>query len=361
MPSSDAAGAILDVDLDALAENYARLVEELSGAACAAVVKADGYGLGAGPVVAALADAGCGYFFVAHQFEGEEIRRLLPEAEILVMHGPMPGTEAAFVEARLVPVLNTRAQVEGWLAAAATAPAALHVDSGLNRLGLGPAELAAIAPERLDLALVMSHLASAEEPENPMNRAQRQRFLETLAGLPTARASLANSSGIFLGPDFHFDLARAGVALYGVNPTPDRPNPMRDVVRLRGRILSLRQIDSGEGVGYGSTYRAAGRRLIATVPVGYADGYFRAFGNRAFAAIDGHRVPVVGRVSMDLITLDVTDVPGGVAREGALVELVGGAVPLADLAQAAGTIEYEILTALGPRYHRRYRRRGKPA
>jgi len=358
MPSSETAGALLSVDLAALAANYVHLGQELGGVPCAAVVKADGYGLGTAPVAEALAEAGCTSFFVAHQAEGEALRQCLPEAEILVLHGPMPGMEAAFVEARLVPVLNTVAQLEGWRAAAKAAPSALHLDSGLNRLGLGAAELQACDPGQLNLALVMSHLASAEEPQNPMNERQRQRFLDLKAGLPAARASLANSSGIFLGPDFHFDLARGGVALYGVNPTPGRPNPMRDVVHLQGKILALRQIDRGEGVGYGSTYRAAERRLIATVPVGYADGYFRALGNRAFAAIDGRRVPVVGRVSMDLITLDVSDVPGGV-REGTLVDLIGGGVPLAELAQAAGTIEYELLTALGPRYHRRYHRGGK--
>ena len=359
MPSSSAAGAILDIDLGALVSNYHRLQQELTGANCAAVVKADAYGLGLEKVARALASAGCGTFFVAHQMEGETLRGLLPKAEIFVLHGPMPGTESAFVRDRLIPVLNTRAQVDGWLATGDASPVALHLDSGLNRLGLSEAELDDLlaTPDslaKINLRLVISHLARAEDPAVDMNRAQRDRFLELKAKLAPAPASLANSSGIFLGPDFQFDLVRGGVALYGVNPTPGQDNPMRDVVRLRGKILSLREIDSGQSVGYGAAYRAAGRRRIATVPVGYADGYFRSLGNSAYAAIDGQPVPVVGRVSMDLITLDVTDVAPGVAQAGALVDLIGGAAPLADVAAAAGTIEYEVLTALGSRYHRRY-------
>jgi alanine racemase len=350
MVRSSAAGAILTVDLEALTWNYGRLCLELGGVPCAGVVKADAYGLGLRPVARTLAAAGCRSFFVAHQAEGEALRRALPDAEVFVLHGPMPGQEAVIAAARLVPVLNTPAQVRAWLTAAARAPAAVHLDTGLNRLGLSRDQLAGV--ECLNLRLVMSHLASAEEPDNPANAAQRRRFVELKALLPAAPASLVNSSGIFLGPDYRFDMGRGGVALYGVNPMPGRPNPMRDVVHLQGKILSVRQIDSGEGVGYGATFRAAGPRLIATVPVGYADGYFRALGNRAFAAIDGHRVPVVGRVSMDLITLDVTEAPG--AAEGALVDLIGGGVALAEVAHWAGSIEYEVLTALGRRYHRRY-------
>jgi alanine racemase len=353
MVRSSAAGAILTVDLAALAANYERLRAELAGIACAGVVKADAYGIGLAPAARALAEAGCRAFFVAHQVEAAALRRHLPEAEIFVLHGPMPGEETAFAEARLVPVLNTPHQVAGWLRRARRAPAAVHLDSGLNRLGLGADDLAEVPG--LNLRLLMSHLASAEEVGNPSNARQRRRFMTLKARLPAAPASLANSSAIFLGPRYHFDLARGGVALYGGNPTPGRPNPMRDVIHLQGKILALRQIDRGQGVGYGATFRAPGRRLIATVPVGYADGYFRALGNRAFAAIDGYRVPVVGRVSMDLITLDVTEVPGGVA-EGALVDLIGGGVGLGEVAGWAGGIEYEVLTALGRRYHRRYRR-----
>jgi alanine racemase len=359
MPSSEAAGAILTVDLAALVANYRRLRAELGTVECAAVVKADAYGLGLAAVARALAGAGCRSFFVAHQIEGQALRALLAEADIYILHGAMAGTEAGFAADRLIPVLSTPAQIDGWLAAVPNHPAALHLDSGLNRLGLSPAQLDDLlaTPERLaalELTLVLSHLAAAEAPENPANREQLDRFRALKAKLAAPRSSLANSSGIFLGPEYHFDLGRAGVALYGVNPTPGRPNPMLEVVRLQGKILALREIDRGEGVGYGAAYRAAGPRRIATVPVGYADGYFRALGNNAFAALDGQRIPVVGRVSMDLITLDVTALPAGAAEVGRLVDLIGGAVPLEAVAAAAGTIEYEILTALGPRYHRHY-------
>ncbi len=359
MPSSDSAGAILTIDLAALVANYRRLQAALGAAECAAVVKADAYGLGLAPMARALARAGCRSFFVAHQIEGQALRALLTDADIYVLLGPMPGTEPGFAADRLIPVLSTPAQVEGWSARAANHPAALHLDTGLNRLGLGPAQLDDLlaAPDRLaalDLRLILSHLAAAEEPENPTNRKQLERFNAMKAKLPAAPASFANSSGIFLGPDYHFDMGRGGVALYGVNPTPGHPNQMLEVVRLQGKILALREIDRGEGVGYGAAYRAAGPRRIATVPVGYADGYFRSLGNKAFAAVDGQRIPVVGRVSMDLITLDVTELPAGVAEVGRLVDLIGGAVPLDAVAAAAGTIEYEILTALDSRYHRRY-------
>lgn len=229
----------------------------------------------------------------------------------------------------------------------------------MSRLGLSPAEVEALAaaPERLqgiDLRYLVSHLACAEEADNLMNARQRHAFVAARGKLPPAPASLANSSAIFLGPEYHFDLARPGVALYGVNPTPDAANPMAEVVRLKGKITQLREIDTPQTVGYGATYRAPGRRCIATVPVGYADGFPRALSGRGRGSIAGVSVPIVGRVSMDLITLDVTEAPDGAARVGALVDLIGGGVPIDEVAASAGTIGYEILTNLGGRYHRRY-------
>jgi alanine racemase len=357
MVRSEHAGAILTIDLEALAGNWRALADRVEPALCAAVVKADAYGLGVAQCAPALWEAGARLFCVAHLVEGAALRAVLPQAEILVLHGPFPGTEDEFRAHRLTPVLNDLFQIESW--AKGGGPAALHLDSGLNRLGLGTRELDLLAeePQRLaglEVAAILSHLAIAEARNDPMNLAQRARFAASLADLPPARASLANSSGIFLGADFHFDFVRAGAALYGVNPTPGEPNPMREVVRLQGKILSVRDIGSGEHVGYGAAYTASRPRRIATVATGYADGYLRALGNRAVAGLGGRLAPVVGRVSMDLITLDVTDA-GEAARPGALVDLLGGAAPIDSVAEAGGTIAYELLTRLGSRFHRVYR------
>jgi alanine racemase len=303
-------------------------------------------------VAPALARAGCRRFFVAHLFEGLALRGLLPEAEIYVLHGAPAGTEAACAAAGIRPVLSTPAQVAGWR----DGPAALHADTGINRLGLSSGEIERLAADgtlaRLDLRLLMSHLACADSPGHPMNRQQRDRFAALRALLPAVPASLANSSGIFLGPDYCLDLVRAGAALFGVNPIPGAANPMRQVVTLRARILQVREIDAGESVGYGAAFSASRPMRIAVVPVGYADGYLRSLGGRAHAWVGGRSVPVVGRVSMDMITLDVSSLPD--ARVGDEVELLGEQVTVDTLAAAAGTIGYEILTALGPRYHRRF-------
>ncbi len=366
MPPSEQAGAVLHVDLDALAGNYRCLRRAAAGATCAAVVKADGYGLGAAEIAGTLWAAGCRDYFVAHAFEGAALRAALPDATIYVLHGAMPGAEAGLPLHGLIPVLNSLGQVDAWAGLARARgglDAVLQIDTGMNRVGLPPAEVAALRddPARLDgirVRYVISHLACAEDAGGAMNAEQLAAFRKLKAELPAAPASLANSSGIFLGPDYHFDLVRPGVALYGVNPTPGRPNPMAEVVRLEGRILQLREIDRPQTVGYGAAYQAAGPRRIATVPVGYADGYLRCLGNQAYACIGGVRVQVAGRVSMDLITLDVTDAPPSALRVGAPVDLIGGGVPIDEVAAWAGTIGYELLTGLGHRYHRSFHRGG---
>ena len=354
----DAAGAILTVDLNALQANY-RILDEASGSAtCGAVVKANAYGLGIGPVARALHRAGCRHFFVAHLGEGEALRALLDDVEIQVLHGANAGTEDRFREHRLIPVLNRLAQVDAWRQNGG-GPAGLHLDSGLARLGLSGPELETLAaePDRLagiELRLISSHLASGETPDAASNPQQRAAFEAKRALLPAAPASLVASSGIFLGPEYHYDAVRVGVALHGVNPTPEQSNPMRQVVTLEAKILTVREIDRGEGVGYGLTWRAPGRRRIATVSMGYADGYIRTLGNVAEAVIQGRRVPVVGRISMDLITLDVTEVADGALEFGAPVEMIGATIGLDELAEAGDTIAYELLTGLGPRLHRAY-------
>ncbi len=365
MVTSPQAGAVLEIDLAALAANYQNLSRRAGGAECAAVVKGDAYGLGAAQIGPALARLGCRSFFVAHVGEGVALRQILgSQPAIYILHGTLPGTEADFSAHALIPVLNTPEQIEQWSrkgrSRARPLAAALHLDTGMNRLGLSAAETEALAaaPERLagiDLRFLVSHLACADQPGHAMNDEQRQLFDRLRAVLPPFPASLANSSAIFLGPGYHYDLVRPGVALYGVNPTPAQANPMREVVRLRGKIIQVREIDTPQSVGYGATHRATGRRRIATVPVGYADGYLRSLSGQGVGCLAGITVPIVGRVSMDLITLDVTEAPRDAAHPGVMVELIGGGGETIDqVADRAGTIGYEILTSLGRRYHRRY-------
>lgn len=355
-------GGILTIDLDAIAANYRLLAAKVAPAECAAVVKADGYGLGLAFVVPALLAAGAATFFVAHPAEGLTLRALAPEAVIGVLNGLLPGCEEDYCGHRLIPVLNQLSEVERWAAHGRTRrsplPAFLHVDTGMNRLGLGPAELARLAGEPglltgLSLRAVMSHLACADQPDHPMTAAQLAAFRAARAVLPPAPASLANSSGIFRGPDIHFDLVRPGCALYGINPTPEAANPMRQTVRLDARILQVRTVDSPAVVGYGATPIDRLPCKIATIAVGYADGYLRSLGNRGSVCIAGRDAPVIGRVSMDLITVDVTDLPDDSVRPGGWAEILGPHRTPDEVARAAGTIGYEVLTALGRRYARR--------
>jgi alanine racemase len=357
-------GAVLTIDLDAIAANWRLLRDRLGGAACGAVVKADAYGLGLAPVARALARAGCRSFFVALGQEGAALRAVLPDAEIYVMAGPAPGEEPELMAARLIPVLNTPDEVARWAAVAhdrggGPLDAAIMIDTGMSRLGLEPDEARALAarPESLGgigLRCVMSHLVSAEERGNPLTAQQLHEFNRLRALFPPAPASICNSAAAFLGPEYALDLARPGASLYGLAPIAGEPNPMAQPVTLAGRILQVRQIDSPRTVGYGATHRATARSRIATVAVGYADGYLRSLSSRASGVLAGHRVKLVGRVSMDLITFGVTGVPERFARAGEHIELIGPGHTVDDLAAEAGTIGYEILTALGPRYRRDY-------
>lgn len=357
------AGAVLTVDLAALQANYRLISNRLTGGATAsAVVKADAYGIGIGPAAKALWAAGARDFFVAHADEGVTLRGHLTDARIHVLNGAHDGAEDAFLEHGLIPALNCLGDAARWRAFCAQAgkplPCVLHVDTGMCRLGLDRREYARVVADPslldgLDIQIVMSHLASADE-DSPQNAQQLALFRDARAHLPMGRASFANSSGVFLGPDYHFDLARPGVALYGVNPTPGSPNPMAQVVRLKAKILQVRDVDSAETVGYGATHRIAGPSRVATLPVGYADGYLRSLSNRATAYIGDYEAPLVGRVSMDLITIDVTAVPEAQCRPGMTVDLIGPRHTVDDLATQAGTIGYEILTSLGRRYHRVY-------
>jgi alanine racemase len=358
-----AALAILTIDLAAIADNYRMLAAKVAPAECAGVVKADAYGLGVATVALALHRAGCRTFFVAMLAEGLDLRELLPDATIYVLDGLHGADPAAFIAAGLRPVLVSLQEIDLWLAAADEKPttrAGLHLDSGMARLGMPADEFDALIAggsklRRLRPSLVMTHFACADTPEHPLNREQPQRFREALTrlALPDATRSIAASSGIFLGKEHALDLVRPGAALYGLAPVANQPNPMRPVVRLQARILQVRRVDAGSTVGYGATHRFDRPVRLATIGVGYADGFMRALSNRGGAYIGDRRAPIVGRVSMDLVTIDISEMPERDAQVGTLVDLIGPHNPVDTVAAEAGTIGYEILTSLGRRYHRR--------
>ncbi len=356
----------LTVDLDAIAANWCWLRAQ-HGHPIAAVVKADAYGMGAARVALRLAAEGAAQFFVAYPSEGALLRPLLPGALIAILNGFLPAHAADYLAHDLAPVLGNLGEISAWSAQARAAghalPALIHIDTGMNRLGLEPAELARLAGEPdllegIDVHFVMTHLASADHPADPLNAAQAAR-LEDVSFLPDVPRSLGNSSGILLGSDFISDLARPGAATYGINPTPGTANPMQPVVRLTAPVLQVREIGAGETVGYNGAWTARRPTRVATASVGYADGYHRALSNRAYAAhaqsgFDAPRLPLIGRVSMDLATFDATDHPAVI--QGSELELIGPLVPPDEVAGWAGTNGYEVLTSLKPRGGRVYAR-----
>ena len=360
--------AILTIDLDALTANYRRLRDLASPAECAAVVKADAYGLGMALAAPALAHAGCKTFFVANLSEARALRALLPDPVIYVFAGLMPATAEIYRAYDLRPVLNSADEIAEWASFCAARgeklACAVHIDSGMNRLGLSAEDVDRVAGVRelwqaMSLSLVMSHLACADEPRHPKSETQRKSFDRLRAKLPTALASLANSAGILLGRAYAYDLVRPGIALYGGKPAREGDNPFQPVVHLNGRILQVRKVGSGETVGYGATHTLQRPSRVAVVSVGYADGFFRSLshkdGQQGFVVYLGpHAAPILGRVSMDLITVDVTAVPEEISGRGAWVELIGPNVPAQTMAHYAGTIDYEVLTNLGRRAFRRY-------
>jgi len=353
----------LCIDLGALVANYRLIAQQVAPARVAGVVKADAYGLGAIPVSAALYAAGCRHLFVAHLCEAAVLQpHLQSDATLYILNGLQPGGEADCAAIGAVPVLNSLEQIDGWAALARTLgrplPGVIQVDSGMARLGLSPADLATlhVSPQRLDgiaLQLFMTHLACADDPDDDFNPQQRATFDVIARQFPGVPRSIDNSGGAMAQGVAHGDLVRAGIALYGGAPH-GQPNPMQAVVALDAHILQLRTIDAGAGVGYGLTHRFDRPSHIATVSVGYADGWPRHMSNRGSAWIAGVRVPIVGRVSMDSMALDVTDVPYTLLYAGAPVELIGPHQSIDDVAALADTISYEILTRLGHRYARTY-------
>lgn len=348
--------ARLTIDLDAIVRNWQAL-DALSapGVETAAVVKADAYGLGAATVAPALAASGVRTFFVALAEEGVALRAALgPRPAIYVFAGLLPGDAPLFAKADLIPCLNSAGQVAEFLRTLPGRPSALQLDTGMNRLGLEPAEFDAIAPvfDRLAPVLAISHLACADDPDHPMNIAQRAAMTGFAARLPGIRLSLAATGGTLLGAPFHFGLVRPGIGLYGGQPFA----AAEPVVSLSLPVVQVREVAPGEAVGYGASWTAAEPARIATVSAGYADGLQRALADGGFDLFAGDvRCPVVGRVSMDLITVDVT----GLANVPPSLDLLGPHQGVDDLARSAGTIGYEILTSLGPRYERVYKGRSQ--
>jgi alanine racemase len=347
------ARAILTINLDAVRSNWSTLNKRARGAACAAVIKADAYGLGIDQLTTALRAEGCDTFFVATLAEARRVRYAQPGVVIYVLDGLLPGVAPFYAGFDLRPCLSSLAEVEEWAAyCQATGrklSAAVHLDTGMNRLGLPLAEVDQLSamPEvfqHFNLSLVMSHLACADEPNHPMNEIQRALFDRLRAKLPPAPASLANSGGIFLDAAFHYDLVRAGIAMFGGRAFIDAPNPMKWVVKLQARILQVRAVEAGATVGYGASFTVDRPTRGGTDAKAGAVGF-----------IGEKPVPIVGRVSMDLITVDVTDVPENQAARGAWVEVLGSRTTVDDLTDRAGTIGYELLTRLGRRVHRVYR------
>jgi alanine racemase len=367
-PNDPETGGTLTVDLDAIADNWQALTRRLLTVECGAVVKANGYGLGLEPVTARLAKAGCKTFFVADIAEARRARSRAHDAAIYVLNGFSPGAAHAYAELNVQPVINSTMELAEWDAFVAAqgfrGGAALHIDTGMNRLGMSAEEAAALAlrlqQENHGITLLMSHLACAEVPDHSLNAKQIRLFRELRILYHGVPASLANSSGIFIGDTTHFDLARPGAALYGINPTPGRDNPMRNVLTLSGRILQVRKVPPGESVGYGAAWTAKRASRVAVAALGYADGLARAGSGldrkaSGHAMVAGKRCPIVGYISMDLACIDVTELPDNAVRRGDGAIFIGDGVEIDEVAAAAGTIGYEILVRLGARCHLAYR------
>ncbi|MDX2112907.1 MAG: alanine racemase [Alphaproteobacteria bacterium] len=348
--------ATLSINLSALRANYRLLTSQLTRGACGAVVKANAYGLGVETIAPALFQEGCREFFVATLEEALQLRGVLPEAAIAVFGGLHGGEEKDYAEHRITPVLNSLEQCarfarmtdDGW-----RMTAILHVDTGMSRLGLSQSDLQSICHLSSIIHHLMSHLACANDPSHAKNAEQLARFREALALFPKTKASFANSAGIFLGSDYHFDLARPGCALYGINPI-DGANPMQHVATLSAPILQIRTLDRAETVGYGATYSAPKGARIAICALGYADGLLRCLSNNGFAYVAGQRVPIAGRVSMDMVALDVSSIPESELRTDMRAEFINEQQTVSDIAAIANTIGYEIFTRLGERVKRVY-------
>ena len=355
--------SFLEINIDSIIHNYQLINNKVGNTECAAVLKADAYGMGASVIAKALDKAGCSTFFVATIDEGIELRACFSknENQIAVLSGLLEGSEDIFYSNKLTPVLNDTEQIKKWAIynkqKKISAPSILHIDTGMNRLGLTINELSDIIKKptelkELHVGWIMSHLACGDQPRDIMNEKQLSVFLNAKKKFPNVKASLANSAGVFLGQSYHLDMVRPGIALYG---SGSGSMPSKQVIKLYSRILQIRTLSTGASVGYGASYRVSEATRVATVGLGYADGYLRSLSNCSWVFFNGLRLPVIGRISMDYITIDITQIASEKIKTGDFIEIIGDKFTLDDLATVANTVPHELLTRLGTRHHRIYR------
>ncbi len=357
----------LIVNLDLVAHNYTYLKSITPTAECAAVLKADGYGMGAIPMALRLMKEGCKSFFVAFADEGVALREAFIDrgldADIYILNGFFPGSEGVYADFHLIPALTDLDQVARWQAfchmSGRRLPAALHVDTGMTRTGLPSKEYMALASnpqllDGMDLKLVLSQMVYSHDENLTFTQQQRQRFEQAIRHMPKMKASLAKSGVIFLGPDYHYDMVRPGIALHGVNPTNAKTNPLIQTMELWGRIYQIQDVAVGQSIGYNQTFVAASARKVATIGIGYADGYPWSMANKGYVVIAGRKCSILGRVSMDVMTVDVTDIPESQLEIGGWAQLIGRDISVDEIARIAGTVPYEILLRMGDRFRRVY-------
>jgi len=358
--------SFLEVNIDLIVNNYRLIKNKVGDTECAAVLKADAYGMGASIIAKALDKAGCSIYFVATIDEGLELRACFGKNKnkIVVLSGLLEGTGDVFYKNKLTPVLNDLEQIQRWgiynREKKRSAPSIIHIDTGMNRLGLTIDEFQHIVERPnelhgLQVEWVMSHLACGDQPGDAMNPKQLSLFSNAKETLPKVKASLSNSGGVFLGQSYHLDMVRPGIALYGSVSRSIPVNPLNQVIKLYSRILQIRTLSSGATVGYGASYRVSEKIRVATVGLGYADGYLRSLSNCSYVFFNNIRLPVIGRISMDYITVDITKIAAEKIKTGDFIEVIGDKFTLDDLATVANTVPHEILTRLGTRHHRIYR------
>ena len=357
--------SFLEINIDSIIHNYQLINNKVGNTECAAVLKADAYGMVASVVAKALDKVGCSTFFVATIDEGIELRACFSknENQIAVLSGLLEGSEDIFYSNKLTPVLNDTEQIKKWAVynkqKKISAPSILHIDTGMNRLGLTINELYDIIKnptelKELHVEWIMSHLACGDQPRDIMNEKQLSVFLNAKKEFPNVKASLANSAGVFLGQSYHLDMVRPGIALYGSGSGSIPSKPLKQVIKLYSRILQIRTLSTGASVGYGASYRVSEATRVATVGLGYADGYLRSLSNCSWVFFNGLRLPVIGRISMDYITIDITQIASEKIKTGDFIEIIGDKFTLDDLATVANTVPHELLTRLGTRHHRIY-------
>ena len=369
MPSVDnykISNSFLEINIDSIIHNYQFINNQVGNTECAAVLKADAYGMGASVIAKALDKAGCSTFFVATIDEGIELRACFSnnKNKIAVLSGLLKESEDIFYNNKLTPVLNDIEQIKKWdlynRRKKRPAPSIIQIDTGMNRLGLTISEFhdtfdKQTELEELRVGWIMSHLACGDQPRDIMNEKQLSVFLNAKKKFPNVKASLANSAGVFLGQSYHLDMVRPGIALYGSGSGSIPSNNLKQVIKLYSRILQIRTLSSGASVGYGASFRVSEATRVATVGLGYADGYLRSLSNCSWVFFNGVKLPVIGRISMDYITIDITKIASEKIKTGDFIEVIDDKFTLDDLATVANTVPHELLTRLGTRHHRIYR------